>query len=486
MKLHYKLWLYWFVTAGLQLSCGSNSSAACFSMVVGKDASANGCVIVAHNEDDGAPQVVNHYKMPRRTFPPGAKYRLIGGGELEQPPETWAYFWSEMPGMLFSDSFVNEWGVAICSNACPSREDNPDLTEGGIDMDLRRIVAQRAKSAREGVHIAASLVERFGYKSSGRTYIICDAQEGWLFCAILGKRWLAARVPDDQVAVIANTYSVHHVDLADTVNFLASEDLYNYAATRGWYDPRVNTPFDFAVAYASQPAAADSNNFCRQWSGFRRVSSIEVQLSPVLPLSVKPEHKISISEVMALLRDHYEGTELYRASQQVVDLHSGRVNTICNETTQTSFVVQYKPQLPPALSIVCWVCLSSPCTSCYIPFYLGIPDFPAGYAADLDKPSLERCQQLVEAPFQPNLAQAFWTFSNFHHHFTSAFEQRLSELRNDMGALEASAGEQQPAIETRTQTLLRDDPAKAAQLLFDYSQDLYHKSLQVLDKTLKK
>src|SRR5512139_1632474 len=83
---------------------------ACFSIVVGKNASTDGCVIVGHNEDDTAPQIVNHHKVPRQTHPPGATVKLRTGGALEQVPQTWAYIWSEMPEMLFSDSYVNEWG----------------------------------------------------------------------------------------------------------------------------------------------------------------------------------------------------------------------------------------------------------------------------------------------------------------------------------------------------------------------------------------
>ena len=37
---------------------------ACYYIVVGKKASADRCVIMAHNEDDGPPQIVNHHKIP--------------------------------------------------------------------------------------------------------------------------------------------------------------------------------------------------------------------------------------------------------------------------------------------------------------------------------------------------------------------------------------------------------------------------------------
>ncbi|MHC4085892.1 MAG: C69 family dipeptidase [Planctomycetota bacterium] len=151
----------------------------CFSIVAGKDASVDGYVIVAHNEDDTIPQIVNHHKIPRRKHSRGDKVKLLNGGRLNQVEQTWAYIWSEMPGMLFSDSYINEWGVSVTSDNCPSREDKPRITDGGIGYMLRRLVAERAKSAREGVLLAGRLVERFGYIDSGRTYIICDST-GWL------------------------------------------------------------------------------------------------------------------------------------------------------------------------------------------------------------------------------------------------------------------------------------------------------------------
>ena len=135
----------------------------CYSIVVGKKASVDGCVIMAHNEDDGLPQIVNHHKIPRKKHSSGETVKLCNGGQLAQVRQTWAYIWSEMPGMLFSDSYLNEWGVSIASDNCPSREDKPEITDGGIGYMLRRLIAQRAKTAREGVLLAGKLVERFGY-----------------------------------------------------------------------------------------------------------------------------------------------------------------------------------------------------------------------------------------------------------------------------------------------------------------------------------
>jgi dipeptidase len=55
--------------------------------------------------------------------------------------------------------------------------------------------------------------------------------------AVNGKHWVAQRVPDDKVAPIPNCYTIQGIDLRDTVNFLGSPDIIEYAITRGWYDP---------------------------------------------------------------------------------------------------------------------------------------------------------------------------------------------------------------------------------------------------------
>jgi dipeptidase len=462
------------VIAAITLSASSTErDGGCFSIVVGKNASTDGYVMMAHNEDDTAPQIVNHHKVPRVKYPPGSKVKLDGGAEIEQVEETWACIWAEMPGMLFSDSYINEWGVCITSDVCPSREDFPELTEGGISKMLRRLVAERAKTAREGVRVAAGLVERFGYDATGRTYIISDPDEGWLFCAVGGKHWLAERVPDDEVAMVANTFSVHQVDLSDTNRFLASRDIIEYAVSRGWYDPKSPKPFDFAEVYADPRDASDSSNFCRQWSGLRHVVKDAIPLNEKLPFSVVPEQKLDVAALMQILRDHYEGLQLVRTAADMEHPHEMNINTICNGTTQTSLVVQLRRNMPLDIGIVYWVCLAPPCVSCYIPFHFGIPDFPAGYSGSEEQPSNDFYTKKVEAPFQTNPLEAFWTFSNYCQKMTCSFHDRMEVGKKEMRRIESSALSMQKSVEETVLGYYPSNRALALEMLTKYSSDFY-------------
>ncbi len=453
---------------------------ACFTIVAGKDATVDGSVIMAHNEDDSPPQVVNHYKITRIKHKTAEKVELYKGGQLQQAEQTWAYIWSEMPGMLFSDSYVNEWGVAVTSNGCPSRQDSPVLTNGGIGFMLRRIIAQRAKSAREGVMLAGKLVEQFGYNASGRTYTICDPNEGWLFCVVNGKHWLAKKVPDDHVAMLANTYTIHQVNLTDKQNHLACADIIEYAVQRGWYNPERNGPFDFAAVYAHPKSLSNPSNFKRQWGGMRYVATNPIPLRQKLPFSVVPKQKLDVAAVMKILRDHYENTKYYKPS---ADPHKTN-RTICHPSTQTSFILQLRNKLPSDIGIVYWLCLVKPCTSFYIPFYFGIADFPRGFYTQSQKPSLNAYRRKVESFFQPAPNHAFWTFSNFAHKVDRDYETTIARVQAKARRLETRAFSLQKPIEEIALKLYPKDKAAAMQLLANHSKGLYISTLEAADKIL--
>jgi dipeptidase len=454
----------------------------CFSIVAGKEASVDGYVIIAHNEDDFPPQIVNHHKIPRQKHSPGEKVNLLNGGRLAQVEQTWAYIWSEMPGMLFSDSYINEWGVSVTSDNCPSREDKPQITDGGIGYMLRRLVAERAKTAREGVLLAGSLVERFGYIDSGRTYIICDPDEGWLFCVVNGKHWMAQRVSDNEVAMVANTYTIHQVDLSDKKNFLASKDIIKYAVSRGWYNPKKDGPFDFAAVYSNPDSASSFSNFGRQWSGLRYVAAQPIPPVPELPFSVVPRRKVGVTEIMQILRHDYKGTQTQSLSSLTSPQESGC--PICSGATQTSFVAQLRRNMPLDIGIVYWTCLASPRTSFYIPFHFGISEFPAGFSSKSQRPSKIFYDEKVGRPFQTDPLQAFWMFSNFYNKVFGASANTISRVKTLAEEIENNAFTLQKPFEEAACRLYTKNKVAAMRMLANYSNGIYLSSVEAMHKVL--
>jgi dipeptidase len=348
----------------------------CFAVVAGKLATADGSVITAHNEDVNAP-AVNLYKIPASTHAAGEQITLREGGKVPQAASTLGSIWINVPGWDVCDAYVNEHGVAVSSDGCPSREDKPELVEGGILFWLRRIVADRALTAREGVRIATGLIDRFGYASSGRSYVIADRSEAWILAVVNGKHWVAQRVPDDKVVLIPNCFTIQGVDLKDTANFMGSPDLVEYAVQRGWYDPVKDGAFNFARAYSNPHSLDHPGNIYRHWSAIRRVSGKDLDPLGQLPFAVTPNRKLTVQDVVAVMRDHFEGTARDSSANGTKgDPHKLNDPTICADGTRYSFVAQLRSGLPDAISSIVWLALHNPDVQGFSAWYPSVTNTP--------------------------------------------------------------------------------------------------------------
>ncbi len=235
----------------------------CYTIVAGRKATTTGCVIIGHNEDDFGDMIVNLYKVPA-TNQKDRVYKLSTGFEIPVTDKTYELLWIETTQVNFGDFFMNEWGVTICSNACQSKE---DTAKGVLTYDFRRIIAERTHNSLEAVLFAGNLVEKYGYGNSGRTYIIADAYNVWLFSVVQGKRWVAQRVPDDEIAIIPNYYTIGEIDLKDSANYRASDDIISYAVIRGWYNYESGKPFNFREVYGSEKSLKAISNIPRHQQG---------------------------------------------------------------------------------------------------------------------------------------------------------------------------------------------------------------------------
>lgn len=363
-------------------TCPTDPQHNCYTILVGKKVSADGSVLVAHNEDDYGDIIVNVRKIAPHSYGQKVKINLENGAVLETGGRTNGFIWIEATAQEFADSFINEHGVVITSDACNSKENKEDLTDGGIGYMLRRIVAEKARSAREAVKLAGELVEKYGYRSSGRTYSIADKNEAWMVAVIRGRHWFAQRVPDDEVAVIPNFYTIRQIRLDDPDNFMGSPDIIEYAKNNGWYDEAKDGPLDFKKAFArpSNRQPVFDGNTLRMWRGLTILSGKEWEINGDYPFSFRPAKKITPEMLMALLRDHYEGTE-YDATDGYKNGSPNRTKfrTICTSSTINSFVACLNDKKPEPLSVLIWLAFGKPDTTIYLPVYYGVETLPEGF-----------------------------------------------------------------------------------------------------------
>ena len=335
------------ISLALTLCCLGTAFAQddnCFSVIAGRLATVDGSVLMAHNEDESGEQMLNIYVVP-------ASERNL------------RYIWCEFPGMEVADVYMNQFGVSIASNGCPSREDKGEFTDGGVLYEVRGSVAKYAHSAREAVDIIGSMVETFGYKGSGRSYIVADPTEGWVVSVVKGKHWVAQRVPDDKVMTIPNYYVIGAVDLDDEDNFAGSDDLVEYATERGWYDPARDGEFSFARAYASEASLESANNSRRHRQAWNYFFGME---RPGEFASI-PMKKVSLRDMMNVM-----------ALNNGPDPEGHLVNSICNDNTILSSIFQLRLNLGYDTGCVMWNAMGHPCSEAYVPWYAGITKTPEG------------------------------------------------------------------------------------------------------------
>jgi len=465
--------LFFILMCLLMAMIPASSVLGCFGVIVGKKASEDGSVLFGHNEQDGGKRILNFRAIPGMKHNSGDVVRLYRGGTLPEIPETNSFLWAENPCLEFSDVYVNEWGVAVGSDGCGTKEDSydelvarVDIVDGGIGYMLRRLIIQRAKKAREGIKIAGELLAHFGYSDSGRTLVVADPNEAWLLSLVRGKHWIAQRVPDDEVVILPNVHIISEVNLEDTDNFIGAPDIIDYAIKREWYDPASGKPFSFRDAY-NPP----TQNFwdIRQWRGQSLVTTRTSDLTETkqLQFSVKPDHKLNVTDVINILRYHVPK------------------GSLCAPETLEGAVFQLRNWIPPEVGCVYWRTSAEPCTSVLTPWYIGITEVPETYHKPVDineHLSLEHHFNPPKGTFDYDPQHAWWTFRRLQDLVNSDYQAYIKKVREVWDEYEGKLLADQSVVEDKVLNLFSKDKDQARSYLTDYSRDVAMKATGVANE----
>ena len=454
----------------------AEAASACTAVIVGKKASATGEVLLGHNEDNDPPLIMVQYYVPRAKHAAGELVLFEGpNAKIPQVEETWAYFWTETrapyPGSSFSDGFINEWGVAIVSNSCwPSIETEPALTEGGIKHGVRRIMAERAKTAREAVEIATALLDKYGYDSSGRSYEIADKDEAWVLQVVNGKNYAARRVPDDEVLVIPNHYIIRKIDFNDKENFIVSPNLVQHAIDRGWYKPAKEgdfSDFDFAETYQRAEYFRHPSNLLRHAHGISILTGKEFDQTQDLPFSFKTEKKISVDDVKKVLRTHYDGTRDDLTTDSAPSPHLTRNRVICAPSTQESVVIQLREN--PALTVM-WKATGHACTSPYVPWYVHSEQVPASFSWIEPKLGMATHFSPAASDLSYDPSRAWWAFQELQYLADPQYRSVRAEIMEARDKLEKEWADEQSAIESKFAEIYASDAVAGKKAMAEYTE----------------
>lgn len=468
---------------------------SCYAIVVGKGASYDGSVLLGHSEQNEGFVFCNFRMVPRIHNKESQYFTLQNGGKIPYPKITNSYLWSELYGFNSSDAILNEFGVACVSNSTPTKEDpveelikRGEISDGGICLELRLEVAKRAKSAREGVRIIGDLVSKFGYLKSGTTHVVADPNEAWIVTVICGKHWIAQRVPDDEVVVLANVNIIQEIDLSDTLNFLGSNDIIAYAIKRGWYSSKTKK-FNFKEAYdrpASDEFSKKYNCDPRQWRGVCLVTGKEIKL-PVknyLPFSVVPKKKLSMSDIKSILSDHLEGTIFDKTNFYEKGTPHKLMNSsegmICNNNIQEVAIFQLRNWLPKEIGCIYWKTSCAGCSSVLLPWYLGINQTPEEYWKYNDTINSIEMSYHYNPPEGANNyceVKAFYIFNELENLVDIDYKQYINFVKIQWNSFEKNLFDVQPYIEKALLDIYSSNLDKVKEFLTFYCSQNSKKAL---------
>lgn len=457
----------------------------CYSILVGKNASTDGSVFFAHNEDDQGQNFVDLHKVPRINHKPGEKQIFMNFTDsIDEVPVTFEYLW--ITGAVNNEEqYLNEWGVAITSDASRSKvtDDN-----GRIEHNLRRLVAERARSAREAVKIAGAIVEKYGYIASGRVYSIADPKEAWVFEVTSGKHWIARKIPDDEVVLIPNYYVIDNFNMSDTLNYLSSPDIIEYAISNGWYDPKTEKSFNFRKVYCRKDRFEAMYNIARKWVILNKLSEKQYSLNDDFPFSFKPKQKISIQVLMEALQNHYENTEFETNSlyNNGCPHYNSDTLRVCNSNNDYSCITQLRSWLPADIGNIMWIAPRYPCIQPFIPWYYGInkisPDYEkATYIGALQNYSNKNRDYKSMYP-----DHACWVFDDFSTKIDSSYGKEIKSVKEWKTNFEADVFKTVKQKEIEIINIYKSNPDKARQMLTDLTSNFAEKALKETKEKLKK
>lgn len=455
---------------------------ACTGLLVGKRASTDGSVMISYAADSHT-LYGELYHWPAAVWPEGAMLDIVEWdtrkplGRIPQVRETYSVVGN-----------MNEHQLAITESTFGGRPELVDTT-GIMDYgSLIYVTLQRAKNAREAIRVMTGLVAEYGYCSSGETFSIADKEEAWVMEMVgkgtggKGAVWVAIRIPDDCISAHANQSRIRRIPFDDKENCLYSPDVVSFAREKGYFDGK-DEDFSFQAVYCPYDFGALRGCEARVWSFFRKYDpSMEryeafakgdVTKEP-MPLYIKPNRLLSVRDVQAAMRDHFEGTDLdmtrdagagpykvpyrWRPMDFTVDGET-YVNERAIATQQTGFVIvpQMRNWLPDAVGGILWFGVDDADMAVFTPVYCSVTASP-------------ECYRVGNGDMMTfSWTSAFWIHNWVANMAYGKYSYMIRDIRKVQRELEDSYEEAVPAIDRAASELYGKDPTEARRFLTWFS-----------------
>ena len=448
-----------------------NLPSECTTIIIGKEQTADGSMIVARSEDWDAMEAKNYEIFEGTDNGPREFVAKDSPFRCELPEKALGYS-ALSPYNLhghWGSAGFNTAGVGMSATESIFSSDevlkHDPLVENGVaENSVFNITLPYVHTAREGVERLGMLIEKYGI-AEGFGIGFVDSKEIWYLETACGHRWLACRMPKDKYFVTGNQSRFRTYDPNDKENYLASADLIEFAEKHGLYNP-AHGAFDFHETYARDIELDTTYNYPRVW-GLQQLFSPEIKndvTKNTFPVFAKPAHKITLTELRTAFRFHYDNTE-----------HDPYLNSNPKEpyrpvsifrTTQTH-LLQVRPELPQAIGCINYVAMGMADLGVFLPLYQGITSYPEAYTKGNGESSDD---------------SAYWKFRKIMVLGMTNYNKYAPVIKEAYAKFEAETDQRQREMEEEYLRIYKTQPLHAQDLLQAFSDKVLNSALDLADR----
>lgn len=404
------------------------TTGGCTTILVGKNASADGSVIMGHNEDMGN-------FSGRLLFQPEQTHQekkiALNYVTIPQVHKTYQYWASGNSKSVAEKHYDGGWilcgmngfGVSMGCNTMSTREERIPKGKGIMRYAIRQLILERSKTARDAVALVGKLIDTYGQSDSPVAYCIADSNEAWLVETTY-RHWVALRIPDDGFYVEANQYTIEtHWDLA-------SDNLVEYAIAKGWYNSSSGA-FNFKYIYGDPAKLDHPRNTSREYQGNSML-----------------KHKkgsITVKDILSVL------------SQPPVQTPG----------TQAFMVWHLRRGMPVDIGCMMWHGMCGANTSVAVPVYVGASKVPVEY---------------TDASYKEDHVSAWWQFERLQklvYPHIWEYGETFLEVRKKLNRFQDLVFKESVVVEERALKLWKRGDIRGAKVL------LTNHTYKMLEKVLK-
>lgn len=360
----------------------------CYSVIVGKKASATGNVILAANDDwPGCPGHVLYEEA--KDHEKEDVFRLVNGKEIPQIRHTYSYVHSAAAydtGWRTEswNEGVNEKNVSVSMDGIYAFQNIS--SDGWLQADdLPVLILERASGAREAVMMVGELIERYGFSVSsiegaaGAVVLaVADPQEGYFLEVLPGGIWVAKRVKDDEAEVRPNCLGTQEIDFEDKETYLYSEKI-----------AKLGKGCNFSEMFSSEEAICDYGgpkdavNMYRRWNGIFRLTGVDTELEEQQYAAPAKAGSVTIQMVKELLGDYMKDTRYDLSREPEAGIHHNPyymdINISVGQAgTVAAMVIDYS-QKEWGYGALAWFCFGNAGIAPFVPCFEKSRGLPVMY-----------------------------------------------------------------------------------------------------------